>query len=91
MRAEAWLQEKEDKLVQRDSTALDLDQLKATLDSCTCQAVALEQRNELLRSRMTARRHEIEVGQCSFVLWEATLGLLARALIQAGKLQLAGT
>ena len=48
-------------LVKRDSAALDLDQLRATLDACTIQVVSLEQRNELLRSRMTARRREIEV------------------------------
>ena len=47
--------------MQRDSSALDLDQLRVTLDACTLQAVSLEQRNELLRSRMTARRREIEV------------------------------
>ena len=60
--AEDLVQGKEDMLVQRDSAALDLDQLRATLDTCTIQVVSLEQRNELLRSRMTARRREIEVG-----------------------------
>ena len=60
--AEDLVQGKEDMLVQRDSAALDLDQLRATLDACTIQVVSLEQRNELLRSRMTARRQEIEVG-----------------------------
>ena len=59
--AAVLLQEKEDRLVQRDSSALDLDQLRVTLDACTLQAVSLEQRNELLRSRMMARRREIEV------------------------------
>ena len=47
--------------MQRDSAYLDLDQLKATLNEATRQAVAWEQRNEALRTKMTERRREIEV------------------------------
>ena len=57
--------------MQRDSAALDLDQLKATLNEATRQAVAWEQRNETLRTRMTERRREIEVHSTDMTMHES--------------------
>ena len=54
-------QEKEDKLVQRDAMSLDLTRLKAGLDERTREVVALQTRNDALRSSMSCRRQEIEV------------------------------
>lgn len=55
------VQEKEEKLVQRDAMGLDLTRLRGALDERTREVIAIQTRNDALRASLACRRQEIEV------------------------------
>ena len=54
--------------MQRDSLMLDLTRLRAALDERTRDVVALQARNDALRSSLACRRQDIQVAPLPYPL-----------------------